>query len=642
MAKQMKRVEKRYVPQQESFRQLPGLRPQAEPQAAVATPAPDSGAERLRELAESLAAGNKALGDFFTMEKSFEETNRAEAKVRGRLGLPEGEGRGFLDYGVRYGYEQGKALRDAEDVAIEYNRVMEENKSRFVPENFKSSDEVRAFSDKVLDDILKERDINLAGAGEAYMGVIGPEVAKLKVEGRVKALSLYDDQIKLGNINVFTDRVRKTMDAEFIPYIKGLAADPTRLMDTKDLQFIRDKMTKLSKEASEVYRIDRDAANVLMVETMTSGIQDQITLATADGGSWKTLADLEQVALGIFRTVDIPDASGFRLTTTKGDPETVKAIGNLRATVTSLSDASDRIREKIQKRESDKLVSNEAIKIFNKEQTIEEGFANIQRMIKSGLIDNEVALKTITQLHQVYETGAVSQVSREEAMKYVSMALSGQLSPTDIWQVAYDNKLPKELMSQMMQARSAYQADVSFNHSMVSFAQSQLSYDRESRMQEWRLNKTLNATSFQNIVDKHKLSGEELSFVQYSVGHLVNDPAVQVDPTDLEDAMLTASKHYSDINQKFAPTEASLVSREIDAEGKLASPRLKRLVEIQKKITSKRKSAAMFPVGSSEYKAANIELFALDEELRRLSGKGETPKPVVPPPTGGQPVWQNR
>jgi hypothetical protein len=642
MAKQMKRVEKRYVPQQESFRQLPGLRPQAEPQAAVATPAPDSGAERLRELAESLAAGNKALGDFFTMEKSFEETNRAEAKVRGRLGLPEGEGRGFLDYGVRYGYEQGKALRDAEDVAIEYNRIMEQSKTQIIPENFKTSDEVRSFSDKVLDDILKSKGISLGEAGEAYLGVMGPEVAKLKVEGRVQALTLYDAQIKLGNINVFTDRVRKTMDAEFVPYIKGLAADPTRLMDSKDLQFVRDKMSKLSKEASEVYKIDRDAANVLMVETLTSGIQDQIALATADGGSWKTLADLEQVALGLFRTVDMPDASGFRLTTTKGDPETVKAIGNLRNVVTSLSDASDRIREKIQKRESDKLVSNEAIKIFNKEQTIEEGFENIQRMIKSGLIDNEVALKTITQLHQVYETGAVSQVSREEAMKYVSMALSGKLSPTDIWQVAYDNKLPKELMTQMMQARSAYQADVSFNHSMVSFAQSQLSYNIESKMQQWRFNKTTNSSTFQNIVDKHKLSGEELQFVQYSVGHLINDPATKVDPVELEDAMLTASKHYSDINQKFAPTEASLVSREIDAEGKLASPRLKKLVEIQKKITSKRKSAAMFPVGSSEYKAANIELFALDEELRRLSGKGETPKPVVPPPTGGQPVWQNR
>lgn len=114
MAKQMKRVEKRYVPQQESYRSLPALSPQASPVDVTPSVAPvDASAEKLRQLAEGLSSLNKGLGDFLRMEKSFEETNRLANRTNALLGLPPVSGPGFTDMGVEKGYKEGQGLSDS-------------------------------------------------------------------------------------------------------------------------------------------------------------------------------------------------------------------------------------------------------------------------------------------------------------------------------------------------------------------------------------------------------------------------------------------------------------------------------------------------------------------------------------------------
>ncbi len=295
MAKQMKRVEKRYVPQQESFRQLPGLRPQAEPQAAVATPAPDSGAERLRELAESLAAGNKALGDFFTMEKSFEETNRVANRTRAMLGLPqaEGPGGGLLDWGSDYGYQEGSGL--AQGISLKDKLLQDlDNQNFFIdeanPDPQATMSSMNSYVQKFINDNVGDQQNN-----PAFMAGVSKYLVEARVEATVTAsnrLEALKLQKQLGNYGTWAT----SMFTQELP-------------KTKTPQDVREVLSRLTAE-SQRFGISRDAAADHLAATLSSQYESLFTQAHDNDdieGMDNVLRELQLLS----QALDLPDSAGI-------------------------------------------------------------------------------------------------------------------------------------------------------------------------------------------------------------------------------------------------------------------------------------------------------------------------------------------
>jgi hypothetical protein len=302
MAKQMKRVEKRYVPQQESFRQLPGLRPQAEPGQAVATPAPDPEALRLRELAESLAAGNKALGDFFTMEKSFEETNRVAQRIRGRLGLEqtEGPGGGFLDWGSDYGYQEGRGL--AQGITLKDNLRKE------LADNNYFIDEANPNPQKTMDamnsHVQQFITMNLGddSSNPAFMQGVSQYLVEAKVEATVEAgirLEAIKTRQQMANFSTWAQK-------NFIPKLAEFGDNP---------QGLRNLMSETIKESSR-FGMNKDAAaDTLLVSTLEhlEGMYTEAFNMEAPTESIQAMETATALMSDFIQAASLNDASGVPL-----------------------------------------------------------------------------------------------------------------------------------------------------------------------------------------------------------------------------------------------------------------------------------------------------------------------------------------
>jgi len=180
----MKRVEKRYVPQQESYRSLPVPSPVASPVDVVPEITPDPTAEKLRQITEGLSGINKGLTDYFRMEKSFEETTRAANKVNALLGLPPVGGPGNLDYGKDYGYQEGLGLAQGASLKVELEKALKTNNYFIDPTKLSSEDmqqKINQFTQSFLQENLGELQNN-----PAFMSGAAQSLAEAKVTALVK------------------------------------------------------------------------------------------------------------------------------------------------------------------------------------------------------------------------------------------------------------------------------------------------------------------------------------------------------------------------------------------------------------------------------------------------------------------------
>jgi hypothetical protein len=322
MAKQMKRIEKRYVPQQESYRNLPGLRPAADPVLAAETPVVDPAASKLKEMADAFSGINKALKDFYTMEKSFEETNIATNKTRALMGLPPVEGKGFLKYGSRPGYTQG--LGEARGILIK-NQLKSElaNKNYFVdpespdPEATKMQlfNFTQEFFDKQLGDLAKD---------PAFMEGAGKAMAQARVEAMVIAQSAVEEALDVQQANNFKI-IAMDYFGERLP---GVIGNP---------HAIRQLMREATRN-SEVYGLHQDAANELLITSFFDERQNAYREADASGDDVAMESIMKE--LRSFTTaMELPDDAGIVPGGVSKEPGTGKIEARLGSTFKEMRQA---------------------------------------------------------------------------------------------------------------------------------------------------------------------------------------------------------------------------------------------------------------------------------------------------------------
>ena len=267
--KQLSRPQKRYVPQQESYKNLPGIRPDASPvEAGVMGPQLDPSAQKLRGIAEGLASGSKALQDFFTMEKSFEATNMAANKARGLMGLEPISGPGHLDYGVDVGHRMGKGKAEALSLKPLLKAALQEN-NWFVDEE---NPDPKVAAKKVHDftQAFIQQQLGESYTDAAFMEGAAEVLAAAKVEALVLST---EESLKA--------RSRKQIVTAQLG-IRSVIGDLT-IDELMDPQLLRERLSDLTKNSAELYGINRDAMSELVVMTIEQDLLENFTQAEVNG-----------------------------------------------------------------------------------------------------------------------------------------------------------------------------------------------------------------------------------------------------------------------------------------------------------------------------------------------------------------------
>lgn len=297
MAKQKSRPEKRYVPQQESYRNLPGLRPTADTIVAAETPAPDASGLKLRQLAEGLAAGNSALKDFFTMEKSFEETNRVAQKAQALLGLPQleqGPGRGFLDYGSDYGYQEGQGQADSIRTSQELKTALaEQNYFVDVDDPTGTTTKINQFTQQFIQDKMGDRMKN-----PAYAEGAAKYMAAAKVEALTEAAVALENQ-----------KFQRQVDSATTIANQRLSEAPPEVW--ADPQKLREFLGDINKD-SERRGLNRDASTEITLLAISDTTKAEYTKAS-DTSDLKAMSASIQKFKTVVDATHLKDTSGMAL-----------------------------------------------------------------------------------------------------------------------------------------------------------------------------------------------------------------------------------------------------------------------------------------------------------------------------------------
>lgn len=621
MAKQLKRVTERYVAQQESYRNLPVPRPQASPVDVTAEPTVDPAAERLRDIAEGLSALGSGISDFFKMEKSFEETNRMEAEVRGRLGLEMGKGRGFLDYGTRYGYEQGKGISEGQDVLVEISRRLAEAEPDLHPDKLKTADDVRRYVDNMVSEV--ERDIlgDLSGHSRAYLEGVAPALAKAKLEARVKALTTYDANVKLETVNNYTKYVNSIFETDIMPYINQMIETPG---ESVNYGLIRNKISELTKVARDTYNIDRNTANVLTLEQLDSNLKNTMVQAITTDSSLQSIRTIEGISTSVLMALDEPDEGGFKLTQS-ADPETKRAAASLRETALNFNNTADVIRGKKQKEAADSKIASLATRVFLGE-SLDKVRDEFKEAVRLGEFDNEVTLSVITKLHELDRSGAMTPVSQDMQLDYISRALSGRMTSVDVLALSMKDNLPNSLTRDMLQAVDAVRSTQSWQHQQVMQAyaleNAEIARDRRLKDKIVKDNKDL-LTSL--LVD---YSGEQLEYIKYALSEplMSMTQGVPVDPEDLRSLIQNTADLWTKVQTNITKDIAKIHTTDKDYRKKRA-----RVIKAEQEVNT----PGFLKANTTRYTENLLELQLAYERL----SPGYT-GPKRPSTTGGA-VWTN-
>lgn len=461
MAKQMRRVEKRYVPQQESYRNLPGLRPQATPVDVTAEPVADPAGQKLRELAEGLSSLNSGLTNFFKMEKSFEETNRVEARVRAQMGLPyDPDGKGHLDYGVAQGYEEGKGILDGQEAMLEVQRRLADENYGITEDNISDPSAVRRHVDSTVANVMQT--ISRTSPSRAYLEGLAPLVTQAKIEARVMGEKVWrakEKEARAGNFSKFVNNhvdnfLLKDMRGDIL---QGIKPSPEKLRNT---------FAELTRIGRDQYNFDRNTATVYILENIQSSLVRDMTKALSRDGSFAEIQDLEDISQVLLEAMDSPDAAGIRLKDLK-EPEVMRSVENIRATAENFNNRAMAVRAKNQELEMDKVLGG-GVQILLKGGTMDEVLKYATVAFDKGSLEGDSMISVMGQLNQSFNAGIFQMLPKEEVQGYLADALSGKMSNADLVNLQFTKNLPKSTFALLNDAISSRRSDVSFSNTMMN------------------------------------------------------------------------------------------------------------------------------------------------------------------------------
>jgi hypothetical protein len=246
--RRLSRPQERYVPQQESYRNLPKPSSAARP-VDVQKDAAAGGGAKAKEMAEALAIGNKAIADFLKMEKSYEETNRLANEVRGRLNLPPIDGQGMFGYGADAGYLRGRGKADA------VQKIQELETSGELYQGITPGMTDAQVSSMVQDRVNKGLMDLLANAegNPEYLEGAASDLAKFKVETVVNATNI-----------LLAQKQQQRLNDAFA--VTGKFYDDVGLNGLNQQQFVGNARAK-ANELMLAVGLDRTTANAIVVET---------------------------------------------------------------------------------------------------------------------------------------------------------------------------------------------------------------------------------------------------------------------------------------------------------------------------------------------------------------------------------------
>ena len=629
MAKQMKRVEKRYVPQQESFRQLPGLRPAAEPVLAAETPVVDPAASKLKEMAEAFGSINKALKDFYTMEKSFEETNRAENRVRSQLGLPPVEGPGFLDYGVAQGYNEGLGIVRGQEAMIELKRRLSEARYGISPEKLGTPDDVRAFVDNETKKIMEE--YIPVDADVAYVEGASKFLTQAKLEARVEGTNFWAAQEKQQRFNNFSTFINNHLNTEVLPRME----EDLRLGGVPNSRRFRAELSGLTKIGRDKFGFDRDTAAVVTLENIEDTLRRNMTQALTTNGSFAQVSDLEDMADALLEAMDMPDADGIRLADLK-TPEVAKAVESIRGLTENFIGKADAMREKHQQLQAEKVLGGAVDLMFKGKD-----FLEVQQYVKmafdKGDIEGLKSLQILSQLQQSFNSGVFNPVDPEEFGDWMKAAAAGRMTNQQVINLAVDRKLSPDVFNQLSSAVSKHRADVSYFQGLE-----EASYFRNKRAlstseDEIKAIKEERTNIFATFVKQQGIEGEELQWLKstYDQAYPYEDSVATV--KDAEAILNNGRQSYTSYT-KYRQQAFRSVPDTLGAGEETEAERKRRMQVADEEALLK--TALEFPalMKSTRYRDALVNKAV---EYERRKNQRKTPQQSAPQ-IGGAPSWTHQ
>ncbi len=621
MAKQLTRVEKRYVPQQESYRNLPGLRPTAEPVVAAETPVVSGEGEKLRQMAEALASGNKALKDFFSMEKSFEETNRVENRVRAQMGLPPIEGQGLLDYGVAQGYNEGLGILKGQEAMLELRRRLQESNYGISQEAIGTPDDVRQRVDAETTRIMSE--FLPPDANQAYMEGAAKFITQAKLEARVEGIALWQAEEKKQRFNNYSSFVNNHFNTEMAPRME----EALRMGTTPDTLRLRGEITDLTRIGRDKFGFDRDTAVVVVLDNLKDQLRMQQTQALSQEDSFDRLTDLEDMADALLLAVDAPDADGIRLSSLK-TPEVQKAIEDLRVTTERFNGMAEGVRQKNQAKVRDDKLGQYAQRLA-KDGDFESVHAEIKSSMASGDIDGTIGMGLLVDLGRVWDAGVFSRVPLDVMDNLRRQAVTGQLTHEELLESSINNRMTKEAYNELSGLISDYRNDDSYRYTLSQRAKAAISGDTANLGKVRREAKQRNSDAFNRISNELGLSGSEKDYIEETFSQEFTNVYEDI-PADI---MKSSIARYRGVYRKFLTEERAGEAR---IESGVFTP------EEQQELKAENTAAInlkRYKVGSSKYNEAQAELYRImqkrkiaNEQLKnRSEGRSWQTSPISPP-----------
>ena len=476
--KRINRVIPRLVAQQESYLNHPA--PRSTASLVEAAPEPrriDSSASRLNDLAQAMAHSSKALSDFLTMEKSYEETNRMENSIRAQMGLEPAEGKGHLKYGSRAGYLEGKGLLAGQEVALQVqNRLNRENYGIDTDGTLPTPDELRNYIDSTFNEVSNA--VLGPNSDPSIIRGASPIMTQVKLESRVRgmnALMEAEEEVQLQDANIF---IRNYLETEISPRLTrdALAGE------VPDAAQLRQDFSDLSKVVGEKWDIDRDVAMVSILDNTLDSITQKIIMAGREGADPNVILDAETTMYTLIETLSQPDSDGIRIDTMT-TPEVSSLVDEIYRVTRNVENRGKAIRA-LKKEEKQASILSDYLGRSLSGEAVGSLLSEVQSLVISEDMDGTQAINIINTLRTNEANGNIGLISQSDISDLMSRAYSGRLTGGDVLRIADDLSLPVSVMNQMLQGVNIYSADVNRKHAEISRRNAELERARVSRERE--------------------------------------------------------------------------------------------------------------------------------------------------------------
>lgn len=356
-------VSERYVSQQQTFRQGPGLQPEAQIQSGVAAPV-DSTRNTLLDLAQGLSKLTDTLGSFFQTESQFGQINQKVNELRGEAGAPQATGMGILKWGVKEGYQRGQGVKLGATLSSEFLNTGARN-NWFVDS---ANPDENATKGKITELYkgLEKKYLGTSNNPEVINGAL-QSIAKARLTADVESTKILGDAFFDANLNNFSDALSSTLDSDFMPFFEDNIKFNSGVVTTEDNSRLRNTFHTNVKSLAKQFNIPIAVANGAAMDSILEGVNNELSMALDPDNAteFDATAAFKKVS-NIYKMLSTTDEAGFNFKKAYKNKDGVLSnpykaqLGNFRTVMGSLRSIADKqIKARVER--DTNLVMNSAI-----------------------------------------------------------------------------------------------------------------------------------------------------------------------------------------------------------------------------------------------------------------------------------------